>query len=504
MGFAYRSQRGGCVMPMWGPPLAPRQKCIGIDLGTNISRVSYWEDGDVIVVPNENGRLGSPSCVAFCPERGVLVGEAADDQAERNAENTIYAPQRFLGFKMTNPWVRCYLRQWPIKVCQGEDGRLVICVGGAEKDTGKQDSERWLTPEELTTMLLVYLRRLAENHLGTRVVDAVITVPSRFGRCQQEALLVACTEARLHVVEFLKAPTASAIAYGLTNPLEKDRIVLVCNVGGSYFDFSLCRMGDGTVDELAVGTDMVDLDDCLVRFCIKEFEDSTGKRLVADANALLKLRRACETAKRRLSQYNQAIVEVLDINEGVDYMRTISRARLEELCRPIISLLVEPLSYCLDEVSLDKADVAEVVLVGGSARVPLIRRALKDFFHGRAPREVFRPEHAAVLGAAARGESIVGAEAVSEPSSPSGAAMRIPTALKKLTVKQVTTWPTLSPQSHGSAPDHDAWTGEEESHGLPRCLRGIRRPSASQPRSPLKTKAAPFSTHVGDGSSVLI
>jgi len=448
---------------------------VGIDLGTTFCRVALWRDGDVLIIPNDRGKLATPSCVAFTDQH-VLIGEAAQEQADVNLENTIFAPQRLIGFKFENPWVQWYKRSWPSVVVRGEDDRPMLKV----RDRGK---ERLIRPEEVVTMLLVHLRKMAERYLSVSVMDAVITVPACYGKKQREAILDACQGARLNVLDLIKSPTAAAVAYSLTNPSRGKRNVLVCDMGGSYFDFSLLTLEEGALYERAIGTDYVDLDSCIVRFCQEDLRDKFSTNIAGQQLALERLRRGCEVAKRRLSQYNQARIEVTAIVDGVDYVCNISRGHFEELCKDDIEPLLEPINWCLEDSGIEKPDVHEVVLVGGSARIPRIRRAIREFFYGKVPREVLRPDHAAVLGAAAY-VALLGGLRTGD----------VPTELKHIRVYQVTPWSMMQEGTNGN--DEDPMAGEKDGE---KDLRLRRSPTFDEPmdtipndgvvNSPNRTKA---------------
>jgi len=356
----------------------------------------------------------------------MLVGEAAQEQADVNLENTIFAPQRLIGFKFENPWVQWYMRLWPSKIVRGADEKPLIRV----QDRGK---ERLLRPEDIVTMLLVHLRKTAEKFLGMTVMDAVITIPARYGKNQREAMLDACRGARLNILDLIKSPTAAAIAYSLTNRIRMRRNVLVVDMGGSYFDFSLLRVEDGTLIERAIGTDYVDLDSCIVRFCMQELKEKHSANIAGQQLALQRLRRACEMAKRKLSQYSQARIEISGIQEGIDFICSLSRMQFEELCREDVGPLLDPIAFSLEDIGLEKVDVHEVVLVGGSARIPLVRRAIREFFYGKVPREVLRPDHAAVLGAAAYVAILAGGMG----------SVGIPPELSHIQLHQVMPWATV-------------------------------------------------------------
>jgi L1 cell adhesion molecule like protein len=471
MGFAWRSHWAAAAAAQAGPG------AVGIDLGTSYGRIAIWQDGDALIVPNDRGSLSTPSCVAFAaatPQGSdvapccVLVGEAAEEQAGANLENTIFAPQRLIGSKFENPWVQCYVRQYPYKVIRGEGDRLEIQVR-----TGQDGEERSYRPEVLVALLLADLRRTAERHLGVTIVNAVVTIPSRFGRNQREALLEACKGARLHVLDLLKAPTGGAIAYALAHDTRARRNVLVCDIGASYFDFSLFTIEeDGGLLERAIGTDFVDFDACLVRFCTQDLQEKWDLPITGHPMARQKLRRACELAKRKLSQSTQARIQVENIHEGRDYVCNLSRVHFDELIKADIAPLLDPVEWCLEDCGLEKHDVHEVVLVGGSARIPGLRRAVREFFVGKKPLEVLRPEHAAVLGAAAYAAVLAG-EAYGDT----------PPELGHLRVVQVTPWSTTpgaplipgAAEAAGNASDyHEFWrtgsaTGEGDAAGGRSC-----------------------------------
>lgn len=311
-------------------------------------------------------------------------------------------------------------------------------------------------------LLLEHLRKQAERYLGLRAVEAVITVPARFGRQQCEALAEACRAARLRVLAFVKAPTAAAMAFSLTNPGKGRPKMLVCDVGASFFNFCLLdldysRSGDDgclRVTELACGTDFLDLDAGLLRFCTQDLWDRFGVDLAGRAAPLLRLRRACELAKRTLSQWSTARVEVDNLLEGLDYSAPVSRPHFEECCQKDIEPLMDSVDWCLEDIGLERDDV-DVVLVGGSARVPQVRHHFRSFFHGRAPHEVLRPDHAGVLGAAVYVAALTGALADSTT---------IPKSLRHLIIDEVTPWSAIQDQKadRGGTPRCDT-----ESGGMP-------------------------------------
>jgi len=393
MGFAMPAQAASSARPL----------AIGIDLGTSFSRVAVWHDGDVVLIPNEFRKLATPSVVAFTSTR-TLVGDAAVDQAERNLEHTIFAPQRLIGMRIDNPWVKWYERTWSVNVVPGE-GALSDRPMFKIMDRGV---ERRLRPEDVVTVLLTHLRKLAESFLGVLVVDVVITIPARYGQQQTEALLGCCQGARLNVLELVKAPTAAGLACSLTCAYKNSHSVLVIDMGGSYFDFALLTMDEGTITERAIGTDYVDLDNCVVKLCMEDLAEKLNTQISDRPVALLRLKRGCEIAKRQLSTQMHSRIEVRGIVAGMDYVCNLNRMQLDALCRDDLAPLLDPIAWCLEDLGLEKSDVQEVVIVGGSAHIPRVQHLLREFFHGKVLHEVVRPEHAAVLGAAAYARILAG------------------------------------------------------------------------------------------------
>lgn len=380
MGFRMRTKNTGS-------PAA-----VGIDLGTSCCRVGLWRDGDVLVVPNERGCLATPTCVAFLDHASPVVGDLAVEQASKDLENCIFAPQRLLGASFNSPWVQRHLAAGPPRLEKGEDDTVCYRV----QDRGR---ERLVRPEEVLSILLTHLRKELERSLCLTVRGAVVTVPAQYGPQQRKALEEACREARLSLLALVKAPTAAAIAFSLTTPCKEPRHMLVLDFGASYCDFCLLKLDDLTITETVVGSEFVDLDALLVRFCLVDIKLRYGIDVADNWDAMYQLTRACESAKKKLSQFTQTRVEVDNLFLGEDYRVQMSRAYFDELCSREIDELVELFDWCIEDCNLDRTSV-EVLLVGGSSRNPRFRRLMRDFFWGRAPGEVVRPDHAAVLGAA--------------------------------------------------------------------------------------------------------
>jgi len=365
---------------------------VGIDLGSSSCRIGLWRDGDVLIVPNDRGCLATPNCVGFMDCTSPVVGEAATEQASNNLANTIFAPQRLLGASFDSPWAQRLRMSGPPDVVRGDDGSAMYRV----RDRGKV---KILEPGEILAILLQQMKRQVEQCLGVHVKSAVVTVPAKYGRQQRKALEEACRMAHLEVLALVKAPTAAAIAFSLTNPREGPREILVLDFGACYCDFCLLTLRGKSLYERAVGSEFIDLDSLLVKFCLTDIKIRLGVDMSNDWAAVLRLSMACENAKRKLSQWNQTRVNVEALVQGNDYCVAMSRSYFEEFCSRDIDSLLEIFDICLEESGLDR-NLVDVVLVGGSSRIPRFRRLVKDFFRGQPPSEVLRPDHAGVLGAA--------------------------------------------------------------------------------------------------------
>lgn len=370
----------------------PNTSAVGIDLGSSSCRIGLWRDGDVLIVPNDRGCLATPNCVGFMDFTSPVVGEAATEQAAHNLANTVFAPHRLLGASYDSPWAQRLRMSGPPEIVRGDDGSAMYRV----RDRGKV---KILEPGEILAILLQQMKRQVEQCLGVHVRSAVVTVPAKYGRQQRKALEEACRMAHLEVLALVKAPSAAAIAFSLTNPRETPREILVLDFGACYCDFCLLTLRGKSLYERAVGSEIIDLDSLLVKFCLTDIKIRLGVDMSNDWVAVLRLSMACENAKRKLSQWNQTRVNVEALVQGNDYCVAMSRSYFEEFCSRDIDCLLEIFDICLEESGLERNSV-DVVLVGGSSRIPRFRRLVKDFFRGQPPSEVLRPDHAAVLGVA--------------------------------------------------------------------------------------------------------
>ncbi len=366
---------------------------IGIDLGTTYSCVGVMQNGQVEIIANDQGNRITPSYVAFTQgER--LIGDAAKNQAAMNPGNTIFDVKRFIGRKFTDSTVQKDKKLLPYElVKKGDKPAISVNVNGEQKV---------FSPEEISAMVLTKMKKTAEEYLGKKVESAVVTVPAYFNDAQRQATKDAGTIAGLNVLRILNEPTAAAIAYGLNKKEEK--IVLVFDLGGGTFDVSLLTIDDGVFEVLATNGDThlggEDFDQRIMDYMINLFKRKYKKDLSGDNRALGKLRREAEKAKRALSSQNQVRIEIESLYDGVDFSETLSRARFEELNSDLFRKTLKPVEKVLKDAKIKKSNVDEVVLVGGSTRIPKVQQLVSDFFNGKAPSKGVNPDEAVAYGAA--------------------------------------------------------------------------------------------------------
>ncbi|BCS21392.1 putative Hsp70 chaperone (HscA) [Aspergillus puulaauensis] len=369
---------------------------IGIDLGTTYSCVANYEGTNVEIIANEQGSYTTPSFVSFT-DKERLIGEAAKNQAAMNPENTIFDIKRLIGRRYEDPIVKKDVESWPFKVVdQGGNPTVEVEYLGETKT---------FTPQEISSMVLMKMKEVAETKLGKKVEKAVITVPAYFNDNQRQATKDAGAISGLNVLRIINEPTAAAIAYGLgSGKSEKERNVLIYDLGGGTFDVSLLNIQGGvfTVKATAGDTHLggQDFDTNLLEHFKKEFQKKTGKDLSGDARALRRLRTACERAKRTLSNATQTSVEIDSLFDGEDFNTSITRARFEDLNAKSFSGTLEPVQQVLKDSGLGKEKVDEIVLVGGSTRIPRIQKLLSDFFDGKKLEKSINPDEAVAYGAA--------------------------------------------------------------------------------------------------------
>ncbi|KAG2005351.1 hypothetical protein GB937_008767 [Aspergillus fischeri] len=369
---------------------------IGIDLGTTYSCVANYEGTNVEIIANEQGSYTTPSFVSFT-EKERLIGEAAKNQAAMNPTNTIFDIKRLIGRRYEDPIVKKDIESWPFKVVDQGGNPVVEVEYLGETKT--------FSPQEISSMVLMKMKEVAETKLGKKVEKAVITVPAYFNDNQRQATKDAGAIAGLNVLRIINEPTAAAIAYGLgSGKSEKERNVLIYDLGGGTFDVSLLNIQGGvfTVKATAGDTHLggQDFDTNLLEHFKKEFQKKTGKDLSGDARALRRLRTACERAKRTLSNATQTTVEIDSLFDGEDFNSSITRARFEDLNAKSFSGTLEPVQQVLKDSGLEKSQVDEIVLVGGSTRIPRIQKLLSDFFDGKKLEKSINPDEAVAYGAA--------------------------------------------------------------------------------------------------------
>lgn len=378
-------------------------KAVGIDLGTTYSCVAHFSNDRVEIIPNDQGNRTTPSFVAFT-DTERLIGDAAKNQAAMNPANTVFDAKRLIGRKWNDPETQNDIKHFPFKVVD-KGGKPVIQV----EYKGEQ---KQFTPEEISSMVLTKMREIAEAALGNKVNDAVITVPAYFNDSQRQATKDAGLIAGLNVLRIINEPTAAAIAYGLDKKNDKEHHVLIFDLGGGTFDVSLLNIDDGIFEVKATAGDThlggEDFDNRLVNFFVAEFKRKTGKDITGNQRALRRLRTACERAKRALSSSASTPIEIDSLFEGIDFYTSITRARFEELCQDLFRSTLTPVEKVLKDAKLDKSSVDEIVLVGGSTRIPKVQKLVSDFFNGKDLNRSINPDEAVAYGAAVQAAILTG------------------------------------------------------------------------------------------------
>jgi len=377
---------------------------VGIDLGTTYSCVGVWKGDSVEIIPNDMGERTTPSYVSFS-DTERLIGMAAKNQAARNAENTVFDAKRLIGRKWDDPVVKGDIKLWPFKVVEGTQQRPQIEV------TYKGEVKRFFA-EEISSMVLTKMKETAEAYLGKQVTKSVITVPAYFNDAQRQATKDAGRIAGLNVLRIINEPTAAAIAYGLDKSTSADKNdsedneknVLIFDLGGGTFDVSLLTIDEGVFEVKATAGDThlggEDFDNVLVDHFVKEFKRKNKADITKSNRAMRRLRSQCERAKRTLSAAHRATVEIDSLYDGIDFHSTITRARFEDLCASYFRNCLDPVRKVLQDSGMAKNEVNDVVLVGGSTRIPKIQALIKEFFNDKEPSRSINPDEAVAWGAA--------------------------------------------------------------------------------------------------------
>jgi len=379
---------------------------IGIDLGTTYSCVGVFQHGKVEIIANDQGNRTTPSYVAFTDEER-LIGDGAKSQVAANPSNTVFDAKRLIGRKFNDTQIQTDIKHWPFKVTAADDQSPRINV----EYKGKQKT---FQPEEISSMILTKMKETAEAYLGEKVTDAVITVPAYFNDQQRSKTKDAGIIAGLNVLRIINEPTAAAISYGLGNKSKTDteQNVLIFDLGGGTFDVSILAIEDGIFEVKSTAGDThlggEDFDNRLVNHFVQEFKRKHRKDLTSNKRSLRRLRTACERAKRTLSASAQATIEIDSLFEGVDFYTSITRARFEELCADLFRGTLEPVEKALRDAKMDKNQIHEIVLVGGSTRIPKVQKLLEDFFNGRNLNKSINPDEAVAYGAAVQAAILKG------------------------------------------------------------------------------------------------
>merc|ERR1712054_242244 len=381
-----------------------KKTAIGIDLGTTYSCVGVFQHGKVEIIANDQGNRTTPSYVAFT-DTERLIGDGAKNQVAMNPNNTIFDAKRLIGRNYSDPTVQSDMKHWPFKV--GNHG------GKPKLEVEYKSDQKTFTPEEISAMVLTKKKETAESHLGHEVKDAVVTVPAYFNDSQRQATKDAGVIAGLNVLRIINEPTAAAIAYGLDKKKGSAECnVLIFDLGGGTFDVSILTIEEGIFEVKSTAGDThlggEDFDNRMVDHFVNEFKRKHKKDIKGNKRALRRLRTACERAKRTLSASAQANIEIDSLFEGIDFYTSITRARFEELCSDLFKGTLEPVEKAMRDAKMDKSSINDIVLVGGSTRIPKIQKLLQDFFNGKELNKSINPDEAVAYGAAVQAAILTG------------------------------------------------------------------------------------------------
>ncbi|KAM0885400.1 hypothetical protein ACQ4PT_030368 [Festuca glaucescens] len=477
---------------------------IGIDLGTTYSCMAVWRPAHnrVEVIPNDQGNLTTPSCVAFT-DTGVLIGEGAVNQAANNPVNTIFDVKRLIGRHFSDASVQADIKTWPFKVVSGARDQPKIVV--------YMDEELQFEAELISAMLLLKMRETAEAYLGTEVKNAVITVPVYFNDSQREATMHAGAIAGLNVMRIINEPSAAAVAYGLDKMSSSNEVktVLIFDLGGGTLDVSIINIDPGVDIDMGVfevkataGDTHLggkDFDHLMVKHFVREFlKKYKTNDIRSNPKALRRLRTACEKAKRMLSCTTLTTIEIDSLHDGIDFHATISRARFEELNMDLFRQCIDNVEKCLRDSKMEKSDIHDVVLVGGSSRIPKVQKLLQDFFDGKELCKSMNPDQAVAYGAAVQAAILGGDEGNKEVRevllfdvTPLSLGIKVVGGFMSVVILRTTTTPTKKERIYTTEHDnqtsvaikvyegeaalieHNNRLGKFVLSGIPRAPRGV-------------------------------
>ena len=380
------------------------KKAIGIDLGTTYSCVGVYQNGGVEIIANSQGNRTTPSYVSFT-ENERLVGDAAKSSASSNPTNTVYDAKRLIGREFNDSLLQSEMKSLSYQVVN-DTGKPKISVNYLNE-------EKKFTAEEISAMILTEMKNVASAFIGDDIVDAVVTVPAYFNDAQRQATKDAGVIAGLNVLRIINEPTAAAIAYGLDREKKNgERNVLIFDLGGGTFDVSLLTIEDGVFEVKATAGDThlggSDFDNIITQFFIKEFQKKHKIDISENKRAIRRLRTAAEKAKRTLSSGTTAAVEVDSLAEGIDFNATLTRARFEDMCMELFRKCMKPVETVLEDAKMSKSQVHDIVLVGGSTRIPKVQELLSNFFNGKSLCKSINPDEAVAYGAAVQAAILSG------------------------------------------------------------------------------------------------
>ena len=378
-------------------------KAAGFDVGTTYSVSAIFKNERVEVIANDQGNRTTPSFVAFT-ENERLIGDAAKNQAAMNPSNTVFDAKRLIGRDFDDPKVQSDMKHFSFDVVNKSNKPYIkVDYLGEPKE---------FAPEEISSMVITKLKDITESYTGETLTDVVITVPAYFNDAQRQATKDSGTIAGLNVLRIINEPTAAAIAYGLDKKTQSEQNILIFDCGGGTFDVSLLSIDDGIFEVKATAGDThlggEDFDTRLVEHCMKEFKRKQKVDISGNKKALRRLRTSCERAKRTLSSTASTTVEIDSLCDGVDFNTTITRARFEELCMDLFRKTMDPVEQVLKDAKMSKGDVNEVVLVGGSTRVPKIQSMLSEYFGGKELCKSINPDECVAYGAAVQAAILTG------------------------------------------------------------------------------------------------
>jgi len=380
-------------------------KAVGIDLGTTYSAVGVYINGKVEIIANTQGNRTTPSYVAFTDSER-LIGDAAKNQVSLNTTNTVFDAKRLIGKKFNDPSVQSDIKHFSFNVKPGDNQKCLIEV------THKGELKTF-HPEEISAMVLTEMTTIASSYLGEEIKDVVVTVPAYFNDSQRQATKDAAAIAGLNVLRIINEPTAASLAYGLDKNAVNQN-VLIFDCGGGTFDLSILNIDEGVFEVLSTAGNThlggEDFDNRLVDHFVTEFKRKHKLDLRSKAKSLRRLRTACERAKRTLSSSTSASLELDSIMDGIDFYTSITRAKFESLCDDLFRSCIQPIDKLLADAKLDKSKINEIVMVGGSTRIPRVQKLLSDYFNGKELNKSVNPDEAVAYGASIQAALLSGNE----------------------------------------------------------------------------------------------